>query len=161
MQISGDSTAGDVSINGKNIEVKNIQAPAAIGYDIGYPSELIKDFDDYIFTNLDDPNRTAKTRTRIRNSTYNVQVEKDTLPYSIKNLDGVGESGTISFFDLFNIIFKKIISIYSERFDYLALCKDKDIYVLDADGNLADYLVKNFRISLEDYMGKRLFKIQG
>lgn len=161
MQISGDSTAGDVSINGKNIEVKNIQAPAAIGYDIGYPSELIKDFDDFIFMNLDDPNRVAKTRTRIRNITYTTQINKEDLPHSIKSLEGVGETGTISFSDLFNTVFKKIISIYSERFDYLALCKDKDIYVLDADGNLADYLIKNFRISLEDYMGKRLFKIQG
>lgn len=150
---------GDVSVNNLDVEVKKIKSPAAIGYDIGDAANLTKAYDDFIYDNFEDHNRGTKTRATIRPESLNVQIEKSSLPDIIKKV--VGGSGKISFSDLYKSVFKKLINMYSNRFKLLALCKGYNITIIESNNNLADVLLANYRVTFADYVGKRVFKIQG
>lgn len=151
------TSAGDISINGENVEVKGVNHPAAIGVDIGENIEILKAFDDYIFNTIEN-NQKNKTRYAVNSKSYNTKIDKSTLPPELAKI--VNSTGEISFEELFNQVFKKVIENYSSRFSYLAVCKKYMVDIIPSS-EVADELLNSnkYTVTLADYLAGRFFKI--
>lgn len=151
------TSAGDISINGENVEVKGVNHPAAIGVDIGENIEILKAFDDYIFNTIEN-NQKNKTRYAVNSKSYNTKIDKSTLPPELAKI--VNSTGEISFEELFNQVFKKVIENYSARFSYLAICKKYMVDIIPSSDAAKELLNSNkYTVTLADYLAGRFFKI--
>ena len=157
MKVAGGN-AGDISIEGKNVEVKGVNNPAAVGVDIGGNMEIIGAFDDYVFNELENGQKN-KTRYTVYSTTYHKDIDKSTLPKALQ--DVVGSNGNISFEDLFNSVFTKVIENYANRFDYLAVCKKYKVDLIPSNEVPKTLLDSSkYSIVFADYVFGRCFKIK-
>lgn len=157
MKVSGGN-AGDISIGGKNVEVKGVNNPAAVGVDIGGNMEIIGAFDDYVFNELENGQKN-KTRYTVYSNTYHKDIDKSTLPKALQ--DVVGNNGNISFEDLFNSAFTRVIENYTKRFDYLAVCKKYKVDLIPSNEVPKTLLDSSkYSIVFADYVFGRCFKIK-
>ncbi len=157
MKVTGGN-AGDISIEGKNVEVKGVNNPAAVGVDIGGNMEIIGAFDDYVFNELENGQKN-KTRYSVYSTTYHKDIDKSTLPKALQ--DVVGSNGNISFESLFNSVFTKVVENYANRFDYLAVCKKYKVDLIPSN-EVSKTLLDSSKYSIvfADYVFGRCFKIK-
>lgn len=157
MKVTGGN-AGDISIEGKNVEVKGVNNPAAVGVDIGGNMEIIGSFDDYVFNELENGQKN-KTRYSVYSTTYHKDIDKSTLPKALQAV--VGSNGNISFESLFNSVFTKVVENYANRFDYLAVCKKYKVDLIPSN-EVSKTLLDSSKYSIvfADYVFGRCFKIK-
>ena len=157
MKVTGGN-AGDISIEGKNVEVKGVNNPAAVGVDIGGNMEIIGAFDDYVFNELENGQKN-KTRYSVYSTTYHKDIDKSTLPKALQAV--VGSNGNISFESLFNSVFTKVVENYANRFDYLAVCKKYKVDLIPSN-KVSKTLLDSSKYSIvfADYVFGRCFKIK-
>lgn len=157
MKVTGGN-AGDISIEDKNVEVKGVNNPAAVGVDIGGNMEIIGAFDDYVFNELENGQKN-KTRYSVYSTTYHKDIDKSTLPKALQAV--VGSNGNISFESLFNSVFTKVVENYANRFDYLAVCKKYKVDLIPSN-EVSKTLLDSSKYSIvfADYVFGRCFKIK-
>ena len=159
MKVAG-GTAGDVSVDGQNIEVKSFDngSNAQIGTD-GKNVPLVNAFNNYIFDNIES-DMGITSSPAISSRSYNIEIEKENLPNILKNI--VGDTGKISFEEFFNSVFRQVVTNYiiDTNFDYLAACKNYNIYIIPSEDLANRLLNKNeFSVRFTKAFGRRQFHI--
>lgn len=149
---------GDVKIGNYKVEVKSVKkpdgdsTPAVIGLSAATNS-ILRAFDGFISEVLGRDNSVNK------NSFGNMEIDKELLPSVIKSI--VGSSGKILFEELFNKVFEKVITLYANDFNYLAVCRNYTVTMIEKS-NLIDELVKSGKYSIvfkDNRANGRRFKI--
>ena len=135
------NSKGDVNIKGKAVEVKAFDSGAAI-IGVDDPDNIIITRSFYNF--IQERDNSIKT---IKSTSYNWQIEKSELPKELQNI--VGSIGEISFTELYNTVFIKVIENYSRRFDLLAACKQYKVWLYSKDDlSNINKMLSDFSVSL-------------
>ena len=150
---------GDVKIGNDPVEVKSVFNDAVIGDEAG-TIDLLREFDDFIFYNLENGTKTTKGRT----NRYARDFSGETIDISqTKKLKEVVGRDKVSFKELFEKVFEAAMMEYMKQFEYLALCLNYNIDILPKSAVIKE-LLDSSKYSLgfkQSYQtGGRKFKIK-
>lgn len=159
--------AGDVKIGDYQVEVKSCRRPigvapwVVIGNDIGVNIEIIRRFDDYVFSILQGGNKSTKTRPAVGPDSfpdvdYTKEENLEAVPEEIRNVITPFKT----FKELFNNVFEYILQNYVKRFNYLAVCYKYDIDFIPSNNVINTLLQAPYGIILQDYVSGRFFKFK-
>ena len=159
--------AGDVKIGDYKVEVKSCRRPignapwVVIGNDIGENIEIIRKFDDYVYSVLQGGNKFTKTRPPVEpddfaDIDYTKEENLEAVPEEIRNVITPFKT----FKELFNNVFEYIIQNYVKRFNYLAVCYKYTIDFIPSNNVVNTLSQAPYGISFQDYVSGRFFKFK-